>query len=98
MIDKTAETEADNGYLLTGADLEHWEADNGRVPDGAWVLLRTGWSRAPRTRPRSSTPARTDPVTPGPDVDAARWLANERGISGLRRGDGRDRRRRGRRL
>ena len=47
MIDKTAETEADNGYLLTVADLEAWEADNGRVPEGAWVLIRTGWqSRA----------------------------------------------------
>ncbi len=47
VIDKTAETEADNGYLLTVADLDAWESDNGRIPDGAWVLLRTGWqSRA----------------------------------------------------
>jgi len=43
VIDKTAETGADHGTLLTVADLEGWEADNGRIPDGAWVLFRTGW-------------------------------------------------------
>ena len=47
VIDKTAETEADAGYLLTAADIEAWEAENGKIPDGAWLLLRTGWgSRA----------------------------------------------------
>ena len=48
VIEKTAETEAAGGdYLLTVADLEAWEAENGRIPDGAWVLLRSGWgSRA----------------------------------------------------
>ena len=66
VIDKTAETEADNGYLLTVQDLEGWEAEHGRVPNGAWVLLRTGWSRAPTMRRRSSTPARTDPSRPVP--------------------------------
>ena len=29
VIDRTAQTEADNGYLLTVADLEAWEAENG---------------------------------------------------------------------
>ena len=44
VIDKTAETEAAGGdYLLTVADLEAWEAENSRIPEGAWVLLRTGW-------------------------------------------------------
>lgn len=47
VIDKTFETDTDNGYLLTVADLEAWEGEHGRVPDGAWVLFRTGWgSRA----------------------------------------------------
>ena len=52
MIDKTDETEADNGYLLTVADLEAWEAENGRMPDNAWVLLRTGWGSARAGRGR----------------------------------------------
>src|SRR5690242_14980461 len=38
VVDKTAETEADNGYLLTAADLDAWEQEHGRMPDNAWVL------------------------------------------------------------
>src|SRR5207253_869037 len=43
VIDKSIETDRDNGYLFTVADLEAWEAENGCVLDGAWVLFRTGW-------------------------------------------------------
>ncbi len=84
VIDKTAETEAAGGnYLLTVADLEQWEADNGRVPDGAWILLRTGWGSRAQDETRFLNAGEDGPVTPGPDVDAARWLAGERGISGF---------------
>ena len=98
VVDKTAETEADNGYLLTVADLEAWEAENGRVPDSAWVLLRTGWGSRAQDEAAFLNAGEQGPITPGPDVEASRWLATERKISGLRRRDGRDRRRRGRRL
>ncbi len=83
MIDKTAETEQDNGYLLTAQDLENWESDNGRVPDGAWVLLRTGWQSRAHDETLFLNAGENGPVTPGPDVEASRWLANERGISGF---------------
>ncbi len=83
VIDKTAETEQDNGYLLTVADLENWEAEYGRVPDGAWVLLRTGWQSRARDEAAFLNAGENGPVTPGPDVEASRWLANERGISGF---------------
>ena len=36
VVDKTFETDTDNGYLLTVADLEAWEGEHGRVPDGAF--------------------------------------------------------------
>ncbi len=83
VIDKTAETEADNGYLLTTADLEAWEQEYGRVPDGAWVLFRTGWSSRAHDEVLFLNAGENGPVTPGPDVEAARWLATERGISGF---------------
>jgi kynurenine formamidase len=83
VIDKAAETEADNGYLLTVADLEAWEAENGRVPDGAWVLLRTGWGSRAHDEVAFLNAGHAGPVTPGPDVEASRWLAHERAISGF---------------
>jgi kynurenine formamidase len=83
VIDKTAETEANPGYLLTVDDLNQWEADNGRVPDGAWVLLRTGWGSRAQDETAFLNVGENGPETPGPDVDASRWLANERNISGF---------------
>lgn len=83
VIDKTAETEADPGYLLTASDLERWETDNGRVPDHAWVLLRTGWGSRADDEVAFLNAGEAGPVTPGPDAEAARWLAHERTISGF---------------
>jgi kynurenine formamidase len=83
VIDRTAETSADNGYLLTVADLEAWEGENGRIPDGAWVLLRTGWQERAQDEASFLNVGPNGPETPGPDVEASRWLATERAISGF---------------
>jgi kynurenine formamidase len=83
VIDKTAESEADHGTLLTVADLEAWEVENGRIPDGAWVLFRTGWGTRAQDQEAFLNVGENGPETPGPDVDASRWLANERAISGF---------------
>lgn len=84
VIDKTAETEAANGdYLLRVRDLLAWESANGRIPDGAWVLLRTGWSSRAQDQDDFLNVGKNGPRTPGPDVDAARWLADERAIAGF---------------
>src|SRR5205823_5349444 len=45
VIDVEREAAADPDFLLTPARLEQWEAAHGRIAAGAWVLLRTGWSR-----------------------------------------------------
>ena len=83
VIDKTLETDVDNGYLLTVADLEAWEGEHGRVPDGAWVLFRTGWGSRANDETAFLNAGPNGPETPGPDVEASRWLANERGIAGF---------------
>ncbi len=83
VVDKTTETDEDNGYLLTVADLEAWEAENGRIPDGAWVLLRTGWQARAQDETAFLNVGENGPETPGPDVEASRWLAQERSISGF---------------
>ncbi len=83
VVDKTAETEANPGYLLTVDDLEAWEAENGRVPDGAWVLFRTGWGGRAQDEAAFLNVGANGPETPGPDVDASRWLANERAAGGF---------------
>jgi kynurenine formamidase len=83
VIDKTKETEADPGYLLTVKDLEDWEDQNGRIPDGAWVLFRTGWGSRANDERAFLNLGDDGATSPGPDVDASRWLASERQISGF---------------
>src|SRR5215471_16987729 len=51
VIDVTAEVAHDPDFLLTVPRIEQWEAEYGRIPAGAWVLLRTGWSK--QTDPES---------------------------------------------
>jgi kynurenine formamidase len=84
VIEKTAETEAaGGGYLLTVEDLEAWEGEHGRIPDGAWVLLRSGWGSRAQDQAAFLNVGENGPQTPGPDVEASRWLAHDRAIAGF---------------
>jgi kynurenine formamidase len=44
VIDVSKQATANPDYVLTVADVEAWEAEHGAIPDGAIVLLNTGWS------------------------------------------------------
>jgi kynurenine formamidase len=83
VIDKSQECAKDPGYLLTVADFEAFEAEHGTIPEGAWVLFRSGWDARAHDAEAFLNAGPEGPVTPGPDVEAARWLGSERGISGF---------------
>jgi kynurenine formamidase len=72
VIDKSAEAAEDPDYLLTVDDLPQ------PLPENGWVLLRTGWDA------RADQDAFLNGAqTPGPDVEAARWLAETSAIVGF---------------
>jgi kynurenine formamidase len=79
VIDKSAEAVKDPDYLLTVADVEAWEAEHGPLPEGGWLLLRTGWDARADDEEAFLNGGRT----PGPDADCARFLATERPIVGF---------------
>lgn len=82
VIDVSADCAADPDFLLTPERILAWEAEHGRIPAGAWVLLRTDWSK--RTDPRAFFNAdETGPHTPGFHKDASALLAHERDILGV---------------
>ena len=83
VIDKSAEAAENPDYLLTVADVEAWEAEHGPLPDGGWLLLRTGWDARAQDGAAFLNAADGQPHTPGPDADCARWLAEERPIVGF---------------
>lgn len=76
-------------YQVSVADLEAFEAEHGPVPDGAILLLRTGWgSRWPDRAAYMGTPetgpeAIPDLHFPGLDPEAARWIVENRSIAAL---------------
>jgi kynurenine formamidase len=82
VIDVSREVEADEDFLLTPARIAVWEEEHGRIPAGAWVLLRTGWST--RTDPvRFLNVGQGGPHSPGFHADASRLLAHDRDILGV---------------
>jgi kynurenine formamidase len=81
VIDVTAECTANPDFLLTVAGIEAWEGAHGRIPRGAWVLLRTGWSQ--RTGAEFINADASGPHTPGFDAAASRLLAHDRGVLGV---------------
>lgn len=82
VIDVTEEVAADPDFLLTPRGIDAWEARHGQIPAGAWVLLRTGWSR--RSDPSAFLNVGADgPHSPGFDARASRLLAEERDVLGV---------------
>jgi kynurenine formamidase len=82
VIDVTRDVDANADFLLTVNGIEAWEKEHGRIPAGAWVLLRTGWSR--RSDPTSFLNVAADgPHSPGFDAAASRLLAHDRDVLGV---------------
>jgi kynurenine formamidase len=82
VIDVTADVARNPDFLLTIEDIETWERQHGRVPAGAWLLLRTGWSA--RTDPAAFLNVAADGAhSPGFDADASRLLAHDRDVLGV---------------
>src|SRR5262249_5516783 len=82
VIDVTADVDRDPDFLLTPDRILSWEATHGRIPAGAWVLLRTGWSR--RTEPeRFLNVAADGPHSPGFHASASTMLAQDRDVVGV---------------
>ena len=83
VIDKSREAAADPDYLLTVGDVRAFEAEHGPLPDGGWLLLRTGWDARAHDQDAFLNVEDGRSRTPGPDAECARWLAQETPIAGI---------------
>jgi kynurenine formamidase len=81
VIDISAEVAQNPDFLLTVEALQAWEAAHGRIPDGAWVLLRTDWSK--KSGADYANLQADGAHTPGPDVASIKWLVEERDVLGF---------------
>jgi len=83
VIDVRAESGKNADYQLGASRVEEWEEQHGRIPEGAIVLLRTGWaSRWPDARKYRNQDAKGKMHFPGFSAEAAKLLI-QRKVSGL---------------
>jgi kynurenine formamidase len=81
-VSKQADSSAD--FRVHQSDITAWEATHGDIPEGAIVLIRTGWGSRWPDRARYLGTTRTGAAAvaelhfPGLDLDAARALVRRR--------------------
>ncbi len=83
VIDKTPEAAADPDFLLEVDHVRDWEKQHGALPEGSWLLYRTGWDERSTDQQSFLNANETGPHTPGITVECARWLAGEAPIIGV---------------
>ncbi|GAA3436931.1 cyclase family protein [Kutzneria kofuensis] len=79
VIDLSEDVARDPDFLLRREHIEAWIAEHGPLPDGGWLLYRTGWD-ARGADPQAFINGRH---TPGVAEDCARWIAEETPVIGL---------------
>jgi kynurenine formamidase len=83
VLDVRNEGAKDADYQLPAVRVEEWEKKHGQIPEGAIVLLRTGWaSRWPDAQKYRNQDAQGKMHFPGFSVEAAKLLV-ARKVSGL---------------
>ena len=89
LIDVVEQCAANRDYLVSVEDFQNWEKRNGEIPDGAIVLLRTGFGKYwPDRVLYMGTAELGDSAVkklhfPGLHPDAAKWIVENRKIKAI---------------
>ena len=87
LVDVSSKAHGNPDYLISKEDFMNWEKQNGRIPAGTIVLVRTGWASFwPNKKQYLGTDKPGDVANlhfPGFSAEAARFLANDRNIGAI---------------
>jgi kynurenine formamidase len=83
VLDVSARVAEDPDFLLEIDDVRAWEAEHGPLPDGGWLLYRTGWDARSTNAERFLNTDDAGSHTPGVSAECARWLAEESPLAGF---------------
>jgi len=83
VLDFSAEAAANPDFLLEPDHIKKWESEHGPLPEGGWLLYRTGWDARSASQADFLNANETGPHTPGVSVECARWLAEEAPVMGF---------------
>ena len=79
VLDFTAQAEANPDFLLEVDHIKDWEQRHEPLPDGGWLLFRTGWDARSGDPEAYANAGRT----PGISIECAKWLAEEAPVIGV---------------
>jgi kynurenine formamidase len=83
VLDFSAQAAEDPDFLLEVEHIQEWEAGHGPLPEGGWLLYRTGWDARSASQQDFINADDTGSHTPGISPACARWLAEESPLIGL---------------
>jgi kynurenine formamidase len=83
VVDCSREAAADADFLLSRDFLLNFEKRHGRIAPRSWVLMRTDWYKKAGDPAAYQNYDETGQHTPGPDVDAVKFLVQERDVLGF---------------
>jgi kynurenine formamidase len=89
VVDVTKQCAGNPDYLVNAGDFQSWEKQNGKIPPGTIVFLRTGFGKYYPNRAKYLGTDERGPAAvaklhfPGLHPDAARWLTQERSIKAI---------------
>lgn len=82
VLDVSAQVAADPDFVITREHVDAFVAEHGPLPEGGWLLCRTGWS-ARTTQAEMINKDDDGPHSPGMSADCARWVAEESPLIGM---------------
>jgi kynurenine formamidase len=83
VLDFTTEAASDPDFLLEVEHIQKWTHEHGPLPDGGWLLYRTGWDSRSHDQGAFLNADESGPHTPGMSVECARWVATEAPVIGV---------------
>ncbi len=83
VLDFSEQAAANPDFLLEVDDVRAWESEHGPLPEGGWLLYRTGWDARSASQEAFLNADEEGPHTPGMSVECAHWLAEQSPVVGL---------------
>ncbi len=83
VLDATTMAAADPDFLLRIEHVQEWTKTHGALPEGGWLLYRTGWDARANDQDDFLNADEAGSHTPGMSPECARWLATETPLIGV---------------
>ena len=83
VIDMSREARINPDFLLEVDHIKDWEKANGPLPEGGWLLYRTGWDARSGDQRDFLNANETGPNTPGFSIACSQWIAEESPLIGV---------------